>query len=150
MRRAARSNDVKHTKFWTVAVLLLTLGIARAEEPFDSTFDRLARVGWFGFGPTGIAGVISQGERDYYFIFSRSSAQEDFERLYQVGNLQAKCYALVALRMLSPGKYKQLSQTLRTGKDKVITVSGCFISHEAVADVIKQIDEGKYLLQPLR
>jgi len=128
-----------------MAFLILTIGIARAQEPWDPTFDRLAKVDWFAFGPTGWTAETSQGEKDLNVIFSRPSALKDFQSLYDVGNLQAKLYALVALWVLSPDKYKELSQKLRNTKEKVTTVSGCIISHELAADVIKRIDEGQYL-----
>ena len=132
-------------KFRLMAFLSLTIGIARAQGPWDPTFDRLAKIDWFAFGPTGWTAETSQGEKDLNVIFSRPSAIKDFQRLYDLGNLQAKLYALVALWVLSPDKYKELSQTFRTTKEKVKTVRGCVISHELVADVIKRIDEGQYL-----
>jgi len=132
-------------KFCLMAFLILAIGITRAQEPWDPTFDRLAKVDGFAFGPTGWTAEASQGEKDLNAIFSRPSALKDFERLYEVGNLQAKLYALVAFWVLSPDKYKELSHPLRTTKEKVTTVSGCIISRELVADVIKRIDEGQYL-----
>jgi hypothetical protein len=74
----------------------------------DLPFNRLSNVDLFAFGPTGIAGVISQGEKDYRLILSRPAAMTELERLLSVGNSQAKCYALVGIRTISPSRFKEL------------------------------------------
>ena len=124
--------------------VLVAVGIAQAGESIDSTFNRLAKVDQFAFGPIGYAGVISQGEKDYKFVLSRSSALEDLEKLYSVGNPQAKCYALVGIRKLSPSRFKELSDSLRKSRDEVVTESGCIVYHETFAAVLKRIEAGQY------
>lgn len=130
-------------KFWTIAALFLTAGMALAEEPFSSIFGRIAKVDQFAFGPTGYAGRISQGEKDFRAILVRSSVV-DFEKLFRAGNMQAKCYALVGIRRLSPGRYNDFAKSLRSSKEMVETVHGCIGGKETVAEVIKHIDAGDY------
>ncbi|HEX9111680.1 MAG TPA: hypothetical protein VF845_09395 [Terriglobales bacterium] len=131
-------------RLWIVAALLLAAAVGQAEEPFDSTFERLAKVDQFAFGPTGYAAVISQGEKDYQVILSRPSAIADFERLFSVGNLQAKCYALVGLRTLNRKRFYELSHSLRDSKEEVVTQKGCIIFHKPLTDVLKRIEAGEY------
>jgi hypothetical protein len=131
-------------RLWIAAAVLVVVGSAQAGESIDSIFNRLAKVDQFAFGPTGYAGVISQGEKDYKSVLSHSSAMEDFEKLYSVGNPQAKCYALVGIRKLSPSRFKELSNSLRSSRDEVVTQTGCIVYHESFAAVLKRIEAGQY------
>jgi hypothetical protein len=110
-------------KIWIIATLLLAIAMAQATESVDSTLERLAKVDIFAFGPTGYAGVISQGERDYKLILSRPSAMADLVRLFSSGNSQAKCYALVGIRTLDGSRFKELSKSVRDSKEEVLTQS---------------------------
>ena len=122
----------------------LVTAVPQAVQPVDTTFERLAKVERFAFGPVGFAGVTSSGEEDYRAILARPSAMADFERLLSSGNLQAKCYALVGIRKLSPQRFKELARSLRSSKEQVATMQGCIIFRVVLGDVIKQIDAGKY------
>ncbi|HEY6230605.1 MAG TPA: hypothetical protein VIW64_05030 [Pyrinomonadaceae bacterium] len=123
---------------------LLVTAVPQAVQPVDPTFERLAKVERFAFGPVGYAGVMSSGEKDYRAMLARSSAMADFERLFSSGNLQAKCYALVGIRKLSPQRFKDLAQSLRSSTEQVATMQGCIIFRVLLGDVIKQIDAGKH------
>jgi hypothetical protein len=123
---------------------LLFVPVPQTADSSGTVVERLAKVGIFAFGPTGYAGVISAGEKDYRTIFNGSSALEDFEKLYSDGNLQAKCYALVGIHRLDPTHFNELVRPLRDSKATVTTMSGCIMSHEAFGDAIKQIESGKF------
>jgi hypothetical protein len=129
--------------FWLIPVLLFVPVPQSAHSP-DAVVERLAKVGVFAVGPVGYAAIISPGEKDYRTVFSRSSALEDFEKLYSAGNLQAKCYALVGIHRLDPPRFSELVQSLRDSKETVTTMSGCILSREAFGDVIKQIESGRF------
>jgi hypothetical protein len=131
-------------KLWIVGVVLLAGGIAHAGDSIDSVFNRLALVDRFAFGETGYAGVISPGEKDYKLILARPSALADFERLFSVGNSQAKSYALVGIRKLSPSRFEEVSRLLRDSKEKVLTQSGCIVFHKTLGAVLEQIVAGRY------
>ena len=133
-------------RIWILAVLLLFVNIAHAGDSGDPVLDRLAKVDRFAFGGTGYAGVISSGEKDYRVILSRPSALLDFEKLFVVGNSQGKSYALMGIRALDPGRFKQISRTLRGSTEEVVTQSGCIVYHESLGTVLKRIDYGAYSL----
>ena len=124
--------------------LLLFVPVPQSPHPPDAVVERLAKTGVFAFGPVGYAAIISPGEKDYRTVFNRSSALEDFEKLYSTGNLQAKCYALVGIHMLNPARFKELAQPLRDSKETVNTMTGCILSREAFGAVIKQIESGRF------
>ena len=132
-------------KHWIVLALLVSAtAISQVVAPVDSTLERLAKVDRFAFGPTGYAGVTSQGEKDYKVVLSRPSAETDFEKLFAMGNPQAKAYALVGIRALTPARWKELSRTLRDSKEEVVTQNGCIVDHEPLGTVLKRIEAGDY------
>ena len=135
-------------KAWIVVAVLISVASAQAPTPVDATFERLAKVGTFVFGLTGEAGVISQGEKDYKLILSRHTAEADFERLFSVGNPQAKSYALVGIRSINRNRFRVLSSSLRDSKEDVTTESGCIVYHETTGVVLKRIEAGDYATFP--
>src|SRR6202011_4288715 len=144
LRRRAFYREMTRMRLWILAAVLLPIAIAQAAESVDPTFKRLAKGDVFAFGPTGYAGVISQGEKDYKLILSRPSAMADFERLFSAGNPQAKSYALLGIRAANPNRFRELSRSLRESKEDVTTQSGCIVSHESLGTVLKHIDAGDY------
>jgi hypothetical protein len=137
-------------RHWTITVLLiLSVSITQAAHADDSTFDRLAKIDRFAFGGTGYAGTISEGEKEYREILSRPTALKDFERLYAVGNPQAKCYAVVGIRTLNPTRFERLSKSLRSEKTEVTTQRGCMVMHEPLGSIVKGIAAGEYVPMPI-
>ena len=131
-------------KFWVMVAVILAGSIAVADEGLDSAFKRLSTVERYAFGGVGIAGATSPGEKDYKLILSSPAALETFERLYRVGNIQAKCYALVGIRKLRPERFRELADSVRKSTDKVVTMRGCIVSSERVVDIVKRIDKGEF------
>lgn len=130
-------------KIWLIALLLFCVG-TQAAPTADATLERLAKVSTFAFGGVGFAGVTSLGEKDYKVILSRPSALADFEKLFSSGNLMAKCYALVGIRKLSPGRFEELAKPLRASRDKVMTMHGCIVASEPLGAIVGQIESTKY------
>jgi hypothetical protein len=128
---------------WILASLIL-VSIAHAGDSSDPALDRLAKVDLFAFGGTGFAGVISRGERDYRVIMSRPSAEVDFEKLFAVGNAQAKLYALVGIRTLDRSRFQRISGPLRNSAEEVVTQHGCIVDHEPFRAVLQQIEAGNF------
>jgi hypothetical protein len=122
----------------------LLAGVIHAQEAQDVVFERLAKAEYFAFGGTGYAGVRSQAEKDYKLILSRPSAMMDFERLYSLGNPQAKSYALVGIHKLSPTRFKEILSSVRMSKEEIVTQNGCLVSHEHLGTIVQQIQSGQY------
>jgi hypothetical protein len=137
---------VNMTNVWVVAVLLFAT-VLQAPLTVDETFERLAKVEIFAFGPVGYAGTTSAGEKDYKAILSRPTALADFERLYSSGNVMAKAYALVGIRNFSPERFIALAQPMRNSKERITTMHGCIVSHESLGAIVKQIESGRYSRQ---
>lgn len=130
-------------RMWVISALLF-FPKPQAAQTVEAAFERLTNVGLFAFGGVGFAGATSPGEKDYKVILSRPSAMADFERLYSSGNIMAKCYALVAMRRLSPRRFRELAQPLHNSKEEVATMHGCIMSREPLGVTINQIESGGY------
>ena len=124
--------------------MLVSVGL-RADDRLDASVKRLARVQTFAFGGVGYAGVISKGETDFKFVLSHqpSIALAAFEKLYAVGNPQAKAYALSGIKKLDLKRFKELLAT-RAASDEVEVMRGCIISHESLNEVASAIVAGKF------
>lgn len=129
--------------FLSIAALPLVLTGAWAQKS-DATLDRLATVHLFAFGGVGFANVVSQGEKDFYEVVSRSSAVTEFEKLVATGSPEAKCYALVGLRKLDAVEFKALSSSLRLSNARVTTMRGCIMSHQSLGALVQLIQAGQY------
>jgi hypothetical protein len=68
----------------------------------------------------------------------------DFEKLVSVGNLEAKCYALVGIRALDRNRFHELYHSMRDSKEKVLTQDGCIESYAMLTAVLKRIEAGEY------
>jgi hypothetical protein len=129
---------------WLFVTCLSIASVAQAVETRDSVMNRLANVEVFAFGGVGFAGITSPGEKDYRLILADPAAETAFEKLFAIGNPQAKCYALAGLRQLNPEKFKALSASLRSSKIEVSTMRGCIMRHERMTAVLADIQAGNY------
>jgi hypothetical protein len=131
-------------KLWLIVAFLVWAVPQQGSPTVDVALERLAKVEVFAFGGVGFAGATSVGETNYKIIVVRPSAFADFEKLYTVGNLQAKCYALVGIRKLNPQRFKELAQPLSGSKQTVNTEHGCIRGTEPIRAVIREIGSGIY------
>ena len=122
-------------------VLSIFGGHAAAADPKDPIV-RLLKAGQFAFGGVGMAGVTSEGEKAYDEIFARSSAEADFEKIFQSGNAVAKAYALTAMHQINPAKFTELSAAFRKQNVQVPTMTGCIMSHSNSSAIVDEIASG--------
>ena len=126
-----------------VFLLLSAVGLATADKA-DEELERLAQVERFAFGGVGYAGVISAGEQDFRAILKRPSALHDLERLFAIGNPQAKSYALVGIKKLDRRRFEQLAASAQDSALEVRTQSGCIVQQQSFSSVLKKIAAGDY------
>jgi hypothetical protein len=110
----------------------------------DALIDRMAKTYVFAFGGVGIGLATSQGESDHRVLLSQASAATDFERLFAVGNPQAKCYALVGLRQTNPKRFEALATSLQSSRIPVQVMRGCLMYEDPMSEIIKSIRAGIY------
>ena len=129
---------------WIIAALLFAANVPQPQKPADQALEHLAKIDRFAFGGVGYAGTTSEGEKDYNLILAGPSAEADFEKLYSIGNLQAKCYALVGLRKLDRERFEELATSLQTSTRDVLTQSGCLVFPQPLRLIVDSIRAGVY------
>lgn len=125
-----------------IVVLLLQASCYAAGE--SSAVEKLERTPIFAFGGIGIAGTTSEGEAAFHTIFDSESAEADFLRLLKTGNPQAKCYALVGLRVKCRAVFSEQVKPLITSRQEVQTCAGCMMSKLPMSSVVASIQSGNY------
>jgi len=130
-----------------VLTVLCSVSPVFADNSVDAAVNRLSTVEIFALGGVGYAGVTSKGEIDFKFVLAqpRPTALSAFERLYASGNPQGKAYALTGIKRLDPQRFTELVAALAKSSDKVKVMRGCIGGNEALSDVAKQIDQGKFV-----
>ena len=79
------------------------------------------------------------------YLRSRSRlALNAFEKLSKLGNPQSHSYALCGIKKLDPQRFKELRASIAKSADEVLVTRGCIVCHEAVQNVVPQIDQGRF------
>jgi len=128
-------------KLWLMMALLL---FTVPPNGHDVVLEQLAKIERFAFGPTGYAGDMSEGEKDYRTVLERSTALADFEKLFTEGNIQAKCYALVGIHRLDAGRFNELARSLRKSDETVTTIRGCIVLRVPFTQILERIAADRY------
>ncbi|MBX7206731.1 MAG: hypothetical protein K1X78_00350 [Verrucomicrobiaceae bacterium] len=124
---------------FAVAVLAVSSNL-HAADPLT----KLASIHDFAFGGVGFTGITSKGEVAFREVMERKTAAADFLALLDSGNPQAKCYALVGLRLLDPTAFGTQVKRFEKDKTKVSTMAGCMISEQLMLSVVANISAGRY------
>ena len=106
--------------------------------------EKLSKTPVFAFGGIGFAGTKSEGEIAFTQIFHAASAEDDFIRMLKTGNPQAKCYALVGLRLKNRGLFAEQVRSFLSSKEQVQTASGCIWMKVTLSSVAAGIQRGNY------
>ena len=123
-------------------IVLSQPGISAATSSENSAARDLAAAKSLAFGGVGVAGLMSEGERNLRTVLKRPDATP-------AGTL----YILVGLRRCDRAAYQKVFDSLARRNDDVEVVRGCMISKEPFRQVLSQIQDGRfddYLSRPPR
>ena len=123
--------------FFLAPILMCLLVITSAAEP--SAVEKLEKTPIFAFGGIGYAGATCEGEIAFHTIFQSDSGESQFVRVLKSGNGQAKCYALVGLRLKSRAAFNEQVKPFVTSKQEVQTCSGCIMMKLPMSTVVASI-----------
>jgi len=132
-------------KFSVLSALLVARDGPRRARKSDPIIARMTHVSTFAFGGVGFALAISDGEKDYRVILSRSSADTEFETIFVLGNAEAKCYALVGLRQTNSKRFEVLAASLESSRILVRVMRGCVEFGCPMPEITERIRSGLYL-----
>lgn len=134
------------------AIVLLQLGISEATSENSSVRD-VAAAKSLAFGGVGVAGIMSEGERNLRAVLGQPDASQQLQAALSHATPAGKLYILVGLRRCDRIAYQKLFDSLGHPSEDVEVVRGCMISKEPFRQVLSQVQDGRfddYLSRPPR
>ena len=135
-----------------VGIVLSQLGISVATSENSAVRD-LAAAKSLAFGGVGVAGLMSEGERNLRAVLQQADASQQLQAAFDHATPAGKLYILVGLRRCDRAAYQKVFDSLGRSNDDVEVVRGCMISKQPFRQVLSQIQDGRfddYLSRPPR
>jgi hypothetical protein len=129
------------------------LGMSAGNSSEDSVARDLAAARSLAFGGVGVAGLMSEGERNLRAVLERPNASQQLQAALAHATPAGKLYILVGLRRCDRAAYQKVFDSLSRPNDDVEVVRGCMISKEPFRQVLSQVQDGRfdeYLSRPPR
>jgi len=127
--------------------------ISSATSSANSAASDLAAAKSLAFGGVGVAGLMSEGERNLRAVLERPDASQQLQAALAHATPAGTLYILVGLRRCDRAAYQKVFDSLARPSDDVEVVRGCMISKEPFRQVLSQVQDGRfdgYLSQPPR
>jgi len=134
-------------------IALSQLGISASTSSENSAVRDLAVAKSLAFGGVGVAGLMSEGERNLRAVLDRPDASQQLQAAFAHATPAGKLYILVGLRRCDRGAYQKVFDSLARPGNDVEVVRGCMISKEPFRQVLSQVQDGRfddYLSRPPR
>ena len=135
------------------AIVLSQLGTATAASSENSAVRDVAAAKSLAFGGVGVAGIMSEGERNLRAVLAQPDASQQLQAALAHATPAGKLYILVGLRRCDRAAYQKVFDSLGRPNDDVEVVRGCMISKEPFRQVLSQVQDGRfddYLSRPPR
>jgi hypothetical protein len=136
-----------------VGIVLSQLAVSVAATSENSAARDLAAAKSFAFGGIGVAGLMSEGERNLRAVLERPDASQQLQAALSHATPAGKLYILVGLRRCDRAAYQKIFDSVARPNDDVEVARGCIISREPFRQLLSQIQEGRfddYLSRPPR
>ena len=131
--------------------ITLVVGIVLAESAVtvtatseNSAARGLAAAKSFAFGGVGVAGLMSEGERNLRAVLERSDASQQLQAALAHATPAGELYILVGLRCCDRSAYQKIFDSLARPNDEVEVAHGCMISREPFRQLLSQIQDGRF------
>jgi hypothetical protein len=128
-----------------------TISIATSSQ--NSAAQDVAAAKSLAFGGVGVAGLMSEGERNLRAVLERPDASQQLQTALPHATAAGKLYILVGLRRCDRAAYQKIFDSLVRSNDVVELVRGCMISKEPFSQALSQVQDGRfddYLSRPPR
>jgi len=119
-----------------------TISIVTSSE--NSAAQDVAAAKSLAFGGVGVAGLMSEGERNLRTVLERPDASQRLQAALAHATPAGKLYILVGLRRCDRAAYQKVFDSLSHPNDDVEVVRGCMISKEPFRQVMAQVQEGRF------
>jgi hypothetical protein len=143
----------------TLSIMLIAgivfpqLGILAGSSSENSAIRDLAAAKSLAFGGVGVAGLMSEGERNLRAVLDRPDASQQLQAALAHATSAGTLYILVGLRRCDRASYQKMFESLACANGDVEVVRGCMISKEPFRQVLSEIQDGRfddYLSRPPR
>ena len=124
-------------------IVLSPLGIAVATSENSAVRD-LAAAKSLAFGGVGVAGLMSEGERNLRAVLAQPDASQQLQAALAHATPAGTLYILVGLRRCDRAANQKVFDSLSRPSDEVEVVRGCMVSKEAFRQVLSQIQDGRF------
>jgi len=126
------------------SIVLAQLGIPLATASENSSVHDLAAAKSFAFGGVGVAGLMSEGERNLRAVLELPDASQQLQAALAHATPAGELYVLVGLRKCDRAAYQKVSGSLAVPNDNVEVARGCMISKEPFRRLLSEIQEGRF------
>jgi len=138
--------------------LIMGIMLSQADISFAATSENsavrdLAAAKSFAFGGVGVAGLMSEGERNLRAVVERTDASQQLQAALSHATPAGELYMLVGLRRCDRVAYQKIFASLPRPNADVEVARGCMISREPFRQLLSQIQDGQfddYLSRPPR
>jgi len=134
-------------------IVLSQIDISAATPSENSAAGDIAAAKSLAFGGVGVAGLMSEGERNLRAVLAQTDASQQLQAALAHATPAGKLYILVGLRRCDRAAYQKVFDSLGRPTDDVEVVRGCMISKEPFRQLLSQIQDGRfddYLSRPPR
>ena len=126
------------------SIVLAHLGLSLATASENSAVHDLAAAKSFAFGGIGVAGIMSEGERNLRAVLELPDASQQLQAALAHATPAGELYVLVGLRKCDRAAYQKISGSLAVLNDTVEVACGCMISKEPFRQLLSEVQEGKF------
>jgi hypothetical protein len=124
--------------------VLSQLGVSAAATSVNSAARDLAAAKSFAFGGVGVAGLMSEGERNLRVVLERPDASQQLQAALAHATPAGELYILVGLRRCDRAAYQKIFVSLARSDSDVEVARGCMISREPFRQLLSQVQDGRF------
>ena len=138
---------LKNFEFGRLAIALVALSLLSPanDEAFASpAATGLAQTQLFALGGIGVAGSMSDGERDLRAVLDQPEAAALLREILSRATPAGQLYALLGLRLRDRAAYEQPLPALRKRAAVISTARGCILMKAEMAALVREIEHGDY------
>jgi hypothetical protein len=127
-----------------VGIVLAQSGVSVTAPSENPAARDLAAAKSFAFGGIGVAGLMSEGERNLRAVLQRSDASQQLQAALAHATPAGELYILVGLRRCDRSAYQKIFDSLARPNDDVEVARGCMISREPFRRLLSEIHDGRF------
>src|SRR6476646_9618496 len=118
--------------------------LSSAASSENSAAGDLAAAKSLAFGGVGVAGLMSEGERNLRAVLERPGASQQLQAALAHATPAGTLYILVGLRRCDRAASQKIFDSLARPNDDVEVIRGCMISKESFRQLLSQIQDGRF------